>query len=249
MFSYIYEVSFMGNIVLVEGSRVFTTSLVIAEGVDLQHSAVMRMIRKYEKDLNEVGTSGFKIQKFKTKGRDGELAELDEQQTTFLITLMRNSKIVIEFKKKLTKEFFRQREIIAEIAAMQKDPHWSETRNNGKLVYQQKTEVIKDFVDYATEQGSKSAGHYYSNLATMENKALFFIEQKYKNLRNILNINQLFQICTADQIVNKALQDGMEQQLHYKDVYKLAKSRVENFAEIMGKSPVSTLLTQNGETK
>ncbi|GAG26946.1 unnamed protein product, partial [marine sediment metagenome] len=104
--------------------------------------------------------------------------------------------------------------------------------------YKQKTDIIKMFVDYATNQGSKSATMYYSNLARMENKALFFIEQKYKNLRDILTIKQLMQACTADDVIEKALIDGMNDGLPYADIFQLAKSRIAAFAQIIGKSQV-----------
>jgi len=99
----------MENIVLIDGERVFTNTKIIAEGVGLEHNAIMIMVRKYKNDLNEIGSSQIQFEKFKTKGRDGELAELDEIQSTFLITLMRNSKIVVEFKKAVTVEFFNMR--------------------------------------------------------------------------------------------------------------------------------------------
>lgn len=42
----------------------------------------------------------------------------------------------------------------------------------------------------------------------------------------------------ADIAVAKALQAGMDQELHYKEIYQLAKKRMEDFAEIVGKTIV-----------
>ena len=50
------------------------------------------------------------------------------------------------------------------------------------------------------------------------------------------------QVSTCDQVIEKALQDGMDRDLHYRDIYKLAKERVIAFAEIIGKSPVLDLM-------
>ena len=69
------------------------------------------------------------------------------------------------------------------------------------------------------------------NITKMEYKALFFLEQKFKNIRDILNIHQLSIMMNADDIVLKALNDGMDQGLDYKDIYKLAKERIEIFAK------------------
>jgi hypothetical protein len=83
----------------------------------------------------------------------------------------------------------------------------------------------------------------------MENKALFLLEQKYTNLRDVLNIHQLSTVKSADMIVMKALNDGMEQKRHYADIYKLAKLRIESFAEIIGKTlvPESQLKVTHGK--
>ena len=38
------------------------------------------------------------------------------------------------------------------------------------------------------------------------------------------------------------LKDGMEMKLHYKDIYKLAKDRIVQYAELVGQSPINQLL-------
>src|SRR6185369_2019248 len=102
-----------------------------------------------------------------------------------------------------------------------------ETRKAGKEVRVLTTDTIKAFVEYTKRQGSTKAEMYYANISKMENSALFLLEQTYPNLRHVLNINQLSTIKCADQIVIKALSDGMSDGLNYKDIYKLAKTRIE----------------------
>lgn len=235
----------MTGLVFINGKMVFTTSLVLASGIGVKHRAVVELIKKYKSDFEDLESSTFKTEKLKTKGRDGEIFELGEIHATFLLTLMRNSEKVVKFKKNLTKEFYQQRSVIAELIAQQKDPNWQNVRSDGKLVYKQKTTVIRQFVDYATNQGSNSARRYYSNLAKMENKALFFVEQRYANLREIMTIKQLMQVSTADDVIERALIDGMNDGLDYHDIYKLAKSRIVSFADIIGQSPVHKLIENN----
>jgi hypothetical protein len=81
----------------------------------------------------------------------------------------------------------------------------------------------------------------------MENKALFLLEQKYTNLRDTLDIHQLSTIKSADQIVMKALKDGMDKGMHYRDIYAMAKLRVESFAEIIGKTLIPAKQIQIAE--
>lgn len=233
----------MGSeIVLMDGRKAYTTTRIISDGCRVEHNAVLKLVKKYAKDLSDVGpTSGFKIRSFKTAGRPGEEALLDEQQTTFLITLMKNSTVVVSFKKRLTVEFFKMRNALANIASQQKDSAWLDIRRDGKIAQRKKTDVIKKFVDYATNQGSKSANMYYATLAKMENSALFFLEQKFKNVREVLVIRQLMIVSMADDVIENALVEGMNDGLFYKDCYKLAKDRVVSFSNLAGRSPILSL--------
>ena len=179
----------------------------------------------------------------KGKGRPDESYFLNERQFILLVMLAKNTPESVELKSRVEVEFHKMRSQLAKMAV--KSPDWQQVRKDGKVVYHQKTNIIKTFVEYATEQGSQSAKMYYKNLATMENKALFLVEQKYPNLREILNVKQLMQVATADQIIEKALEDGMEQKLDYHDIYQLAKERVIQFSNIIGKSQVIALLEQD----
>jgi len=230
------------EIVLMDGKKAYTTTRIIADGCKIEHNAALKLVKKYVEDLKDLGgTSGFEIRKFKTGGRPGEEAILDEQQTTFLITLMKNSVPVVAFKKRLTKEFFKMRTALANIASQQKDENWLEMRKDGKVAHKKKTDIIKTFVDYATKQGSTSAHRYYSSLAKMENSALFFLEQRFKNVREVLVIRQLMIVSMADDVIENALSDGMGRCLPYKECYKLAKERVIAFSLLAGRSPILSL--------
>jgi phage regulator Rha-like protein len=230
------------KLVLIDGNKAFTTSRVLASGCLTEHNAVLKLTKKYTDDLNDIGgTSSLEIQKFKTAGRPGEEVILNEAQATFLISLMKNSKPVVAFKKNLTKEFFKMRSALANIVAQRKDPNWMEMRKDGKISHKEKTDVIKRFVEYSTKQGSKSANRYYMALAKMENSALFFLEQRFKNVREVLLIRQLMIVSMADDVIEKALEDGMADGLEYKECFKLAKERVIAFAQIAGRSPILSL--------
>jgi len=223
-----------------KNNRAFTTTLIIAKGVKIEHRAVIILLKRHS---NRQTLSSFEMFKVPTKGRPVEYAELTELQATFLITLMKNSDTVLDFKEALSKEFFRMKEQLAKIAAQQTNQQWIETRNRGKIDRKVETDSIKLFIDYAKEQGGsvKGCDMYYSNISKMENKALFIIEQKYKNLRDVLGLVDLLTVQQADRIVAKALQDGMDNKLNYKDIYKLAKERVTMFADIRGQSIIGYL--------
>lgn len=101
------EIVFIGS----DGQAV-TTSLAIAEGTEIQHKNILEMIRKNPQDFNDFGRVSFETQPFETAGgiQKREVAILNEQQATLLLTYMRNNEIVKGFKKHLVKSFFDIRE-------------------------------------------------------------------------------------------------------------------------------------------
>lgn len=177
----------------------------------------------------------------KEGGRPTESYLLNEDQFILLVLLAKNSPESVQLKIRVSREFKRMKQTLANMMTQRQDPNWQNVRADGKAVYLQKTDIIKQFVEYATSQGSKSASKYYTNLAKMENQALFFIEAKYSNLREIMTIKQLMQVATADDVIEKAIKEGMDSGMNYKDIYKLAKERVVAFANIIGKSFVHDL--------
>jgi hypothetical protein len=208
-----------------------------------EHSKLKRVIADNITAFTDIELLTLERQKpiNKKGGRPIESYLLNEDQFILLILLAKNTPESVDLKIRVAKEFRRLKQVVASIASQHSDINWQNTRKDGKIACIQKTDVIKEFIDYATDQGSRSAFRYYTNLARMENKALFLFEQKYENLREILTIKQLMQACTADDVIEKALQDGMKKELHYKDIYKLARDRIHSFAEIIGKSQVHQL--------
>lgn len=98
----------MNALVTLTDGQAVTTSLAIAEGTENQHKNVLELVRTYEADLAEFGRVAFETRPFATAGgtQQREVAILNEQQSTLLLTYMRNSDIVRRFKKALVKAFY-----------------------------------------------------------------------------------------------------------------------------------------------
>ncbi|MCK0507887.1 phage antirepressor KilAC domain-containing protein [Aromatoleum anaerobium] len=96
------------NIVTITGGQAVTSSLAIADGTENEHRAVLQLVRTYLADLEEFGRVAFEMRPFETAGgtQKREVAMLNEQQSTLLLTYMRNSDIVRAFKKRLVKAFW-----------------------------------------------------------------------------------------------------------------------------------------------
>lgn len=204
-----------------------------------EHRVVKNIINANKSDFEEFGIL-HEIHAKPPAGSKGGRPEktfiLNEQHFSLLITLIGNSETAKQFKKLLIKEFWRMRDQLSELAQHNK------ARLDGKVYRRKETDTIKAFIELAKAQGaSDGINHLYSTLTTMENKALFILEQKYPNVRDVLNTGQLMQVCVADQIVEKTYSEAVETGMNYKDAYKLAKYRVEEYAAIVGKSPIYLL--------
>lgn len=234
----------MNEIVMVKGNEVFTTSLAISKGLNLEHESVIRLLKKHS-NIEEL--SRFEIGEIRTKGRPIKIAFLDELQATLLIVLMKNSPEVLKFKIKLTNAFFKQRKLLQSIIIQKQNAEWLLKRNETKVMRLDATDQIKRFIQYAIDQGSKSAHMYYMNISKMELQGLFLMDQKYPNARDVMNFKQLNLIEMADEAVKISLQEGMNAELHYKDIYKLAKSKIDALAKIFPKSPLPLLLSGQKE--
>jgi phage regulator Rha-like protein len=98
-------------VTLVDGEPRAATDL-IASGMEQQHTAVIKLVRRHMADLAQFGRVGFEIRPFATPGgmQRREVALLNEPQAALLISMMRNSARVVGFKVALVREFFRMRD-------------------------------------------------------------------------------------------------------------------------------------------
>lgn len=214
----------------------------LSRGFGIEHRSVIAVFNKYIKVFGQFGITSFEMTKMSgKKGRPIKEYLLNEAQAILMGNLVNNTPQAVEFKTKLVSEFIRIRTMLKDLLAQPQNVAWLETRQTGKVSRREETDKIKEFVVYAKAQGSLNAEMYYMSITKMENHALFFLEQRYPNLRDVLNIHQLMTIKSADSIVKKAIADGMERGLKYQDVFLLAKDRVEKFAELIGKSTVASI--------
>lgn len=98
----------MNSLIFVQNGTTFTTSEIIAEGVGNEHKAVIQLVRNYLTDLEEFGRVTFEMRPFETSGgiQEREIAILSEQQATLILTYMKNTSVVRQFKKALVKAFY-----------------------------------------------------------------------------------------------------------------------------------------------
>lgn len=102
----------MSNLVFARNGQALTSSVIIAENTGNTHKAIIQLVRGYLNDFETFGRVGFEIQPFETNGgvQKREIAILNEQQATLLVTYCKNTETVRKFKVALVKAFYEMRQ-------------------------------------------------------------------------------------------------------------------------------------------
>lgn len=211
----------MYELVELKGNDVFTNSKVIADGTNNQHESVVAIIRKYEKDILDFGNIDFSDLKSGKRGQPERVYYLNEEQATFVITLLRNSKIVVKFKKELVRQFYAMRRFILE----KQSKLWGETRIANKENRLKETDVIKLLVDYAKEQESTHSDKLYVTYTKLAKSVI-------GGNRDNITVSDLNNLTLVESIILQTIRIDMSMGMHYKDIYRDCKNRIEQFADI-----------------
>lgn len=212
----------MSNLVELRGNEVFTNSLAIAEGTGIEHRRIRATIRKYQKQLGKFGKLSAPYKAESTGGRPEEIYRLNEEQATFLITLLKNTEVVVAFKVELVRQFYAMRTLLLE----RESQAWQETRYQGKLTRKAETDVIKQLTEYAKAQGSKNSDKLYVVYSRLANKVAGV---KSRDTASIMQLNNLN---TIENIILHCIQLGILEGNHYKEIYQDSKKRLESYQEI-----------------
>lgn len=218
----------------VVGGEPTTTSIDIAEKFGRQHKDVLRAVKNLDcsPDFNQRNFAPVKY--LDEKGEKRPMYRVTRDGFVFLVMGFTGKKAAA-WKEKYIAAF----NAMAEVLARQANDSWRELRQQGKAARLLETSVIADFVSYAQRQGSTRANYYYPNITKATHKALFILKSGATGgFRDMLDGMQLAFLQSAEYVAANALREGMRQGLHYKEIYQLAKGRLEAFAETVGVSPV-----------
>lgn len=219
----------MNDLVVMHSERPMVSSLLIAEKFDKAHSVILRKIRSLDCS-KEFLLNNFVQSDFATdRGRKFECFMMTRDGFTFLCMGL-TGKDAAKWKEAYIKAFNKmEKTLLRKSDAL----GWKQARLQSKTVRKDFTDVVKRFVDYATKQGSKSAAMYYTNITKMEYSALELTEKGQKvskDFRNTLDLMDLSFLSAAEFVAQNALDEGMHRHLPYKEIYKLAKERVQAYA-------------------
>jgi len=220
------------ELVEVKRNEIYCDSHIVAKKFGLKNAYIVDRIKKVIEDIGELRVNGVDPQVMKE-----EREYRGNKYTAYLMNRDFFSFLVMRFKGKKAIEW--QLKFIAAFNAMEKrilsadanatDPQWLGQREQGKIARIEETDVIKDFVDYATVQGSTKAQYYYKHITNATYKALGLMVQSKPKLRDTMDLYEISELLLAERIAKNSIKRYMDLGRHYKDIYTSVKDDLLSF--------------------
>ena len=226
------------DLIKVINGKVFCTSLDISKEFDIMHLHILEKIRNLTNDLPIVKSQFIESEFTNERNRKYPMYLMNRDGYMTLVMELnaksKESRILLSEKKQMFIQAFNKMEdILLKQQNNKQNLEWNQSREQGKQIRLNLTDTIKEFVDYAFNQGSENAKRYYTSITKMEYKALGFIQQAKPNLRDTLDLMQLHQLILAEDLCKRSIEKYMKENLHYKEIYILVKQDIENFAKTL----------------
>lgn len=189
----------------------YTTSEVIAEYAEIEHRAVNQMISKYKNRLESMGKVTFEMLPMPS-GQKAKVYKLNEVQATFVVTLLKNTHSVVNFKQELSKQFYSMKQELMKrqmFREMEKPVRKSltdaikESEHSNRWTYKQVTDLIcKVITGYSTKQLKECrqvpkdvtgtdiyTSEEFEKYQALEQKTIFLLEMgmDYQQMKSVLN--------------------------------------------------------------
>jgi Rha family phage regulatory protein len=206
-----------------------TTSRIVAAQFKKPHHRVLHAISQLEKELENSQTFFRSRDYTDVRGKKQPEVEITRDGFSLLAMGFTGGK-ALQWKLRFIKAFNAME---AKLVKDSDKLEWKAARLGVKKVRKTFTDTVKNFVDYATKQGSQSAKMYYANITIMEYKALDLLERQKTsigNFRDTLDIMDIAFLSAAEMVAKVAIEQGMEQKMHYKEIYIFAKQKVTDYA-------------------
>jgi len=228
-------------VVIIDKRRATTTSLQVAKIFNKKHDNVLRDIEKLDvsEAFNRLNFEA--ITYHDSRNREQKMYQICKDGFVFLVMGYRGQ-AAAQFKEAYIQEFNRREKEITSLRVIARNNHqdaeWIEKREAGKPARRTETDAIKKFVEYSFARGSSNAGRYYGNITRMSNKTIFDIQQHASNLRDVCNAEQLVTLQMVDTVVTRTIEADMAAGVPYKQIYQNVKNRVQQFADLFGKTEI-----------
>ena len=211
----------MNELVHLENDEAVCSSLEVAEKFGKRHDKLIAEIRRMYSDLigkgspQNGGAKFFFEATYENRGKQYPMYLMNRDGFSLLVMGFTGKK-ALDWKLKYINAFNQMENIIRE----KQSQSWIETRTVGKLSRKAETDVLKQLVEYAKQQGSEHADMLYMTYSKLANKTVGVTN------RDTATAKQLMNLSVTENIILKVVDDGINQQLHYKEIYKNCKERL-----------------------
>lgn len=213
----------MTELVTVKSDEVVCSSLEVAERFGKQHSKVIRSIEQIKADSSSQNwLQCFKASTYKdASGKRNKMYYMNRDGFAFLVMGFTGKK-ANEWKWKYINAFNQMEAFIKEKTT----EAWIETRKAGKITRKAETDIIKQLVEYAKEQGSEHSQMLYMTYSRLANTMAGITD------RESATVMQLNNMSLIENIILNQIRVGMKLGMHYKDIYKDCKRQIELFKDV-----------------
>lgn len=211
----------MNELVHLENDEAVCSSLEIAEKFGKRHDKLIAEIRRMYSDLigkgspQNGGAKFFFEATYENRGKQYPMYLMNRDGFSLLVMGFTGKK-ALDWKLKYINAFNQMENYIRE----KQSQSWIETRTVGKLSRKAETDVLKQLVEYAKQQGSEHADMLYMTYSKLANKTVGVAD------RDTATAKQLMNLSVTENIILKVVEEGINQQLHYKEIYKNCKDRL-----------------------
>lgn len=205
----------MDELVYLERDEAVCSSLDVSRSFGKRHDNVLRTIgglleneetQKMFKKINYVDSQNKQQYPMYLMNRDG----------FSLLVMGFNGKKALDWKLKYINAFNQMEKIIRE----RQSQSWIESRSVGKLSRKAETDVLKQLVEYAKQQGSEHADMLYMTYSKLANKTAGVTDRETATTKQLMNLS------LVENIILNMVQDGIQQELPYKEIYRNVKDRL-----------------------
>ena len=206
----------MNELVFLQKDEILTDSLTVASHFHKRHTDVLRKIENIiANDSTQNCVQCFFKSHYKDESGKSNLKYLMNRDGFTFLVMGFTGKKADAWKWDYIKAFNAMENVLRERTTT----IWIETRKQGKITRKSETDVIKELVDYAKEQGSTHAEMLYMTYSKLANALA-----GTKN-RDLATITQLHNLSLFENIILTMIRDGMAEGLGYKEIYQVCKDR------------------------
>ena len=194
----------------------------MAEKFGRKHKNVIKSIENLLKmDSAKKLAQWFSKDRYKdSSGKENSMYFMNRDGFTIL-AMGFNGKEALDWKIKYIRAFDKMEEMLKERSTQ----FWLDTRQSNKDNRLKETDTIKLLVDYARQQGSTRSDKLYLTYTKLAKKVV-------GGKRDNMTASEINNLTLVENIILQTIRADMAVQMHYKDIYRDCKDRIEQFMSI-----------------